>query len=340
MALRAVATVLFERAGFRSSAVIIVFIDSFVVFAGRLRALLGGKPGVVAPPPGSKGVFMSIVSVMSRSGGCGKSTLATHIAAWRANAGATVMLGNLDRQRSAQAWLGRRSASCAPIQLYPVCSESTLERVPGCDLVVLDTPGGIPAMELARHLARVDAVVIPVGPSVPDLTSSVEFFHEVSHHPRVSSGGCPVVLVGMRWPHALREAAHPSDVAQCLPLLTVIPDSPVYRSSLGSGDSLFDSEPESVQQEMLAWRPLLQWLQALPGAARGGVGPMQAAALRERRQIEKALPVRAGRRFGWRLAPLSSQESFIETQPPMDLCGAPADPQRAGATGGWRKLFK
>ena len=54
---------------------------------------------------------MPVVAVVNRKGGSGKSTIATHIAAWCANAGLSVMLGDVDRQQSTRTWLRRAKAT-------------------------------------------------------------------------------------------------------------------------------------------------------------------------------------------------------------------------------------
>ena len=51
---------------------------------------------------------MRHIMVMNAKGGCGKSTLATNIASWFANEGASVALADFDPQRSALDWLERR----------------------------------------------------------------------------------------------------------------------------------------------------------------------------------------------------------------------------------------
>ena len=52
---------------------------------------------------------MPVIAVINRKGGSGKSTLATHLAAYCATNGKRVMLGDVDRQQSAQGWLKLRS---------------------------------------------------------------------------------------------------------------------------------------------------------------------------------------------------------------------------------------
>ena len=58
---------------------------------------------------------MPIIAVINRKGGSGKSTLSTHLAAWLARSGASVMLGDVDRQQSTRAWLKRRATSLPSI---------------------------------------------------------------------------------------------------------------------------------------------------------------------------------------------------------------------------------
>lgn len=266
---------------------------------------------------------MSIIAVMNRKGGSGKSTLATHIAAWRASTGGCVMLGNTDTQRSTQAWLGRRSPAAAAISNWPSDFGKTFRPVQGVTQVV-DTAGGIQGLELAKHLARVDAIVMPVGPSVFDFETSVEFFRELYQHPRVASGRCRVAVVGMRWPMEIAKVWEFHGVPKPLPFLTIIPEDPIYRSCLESGSTVFDDEAPSECQ--LPWLPLLDWLEHLPkgdgiGAGADGVvhsivechvphGPHSDHAASETRTV------------GSPQLPLHSAESFIETRPPAGVCAA------------------
>ncbi len=56
---------------------------------------------------------MRHIMVMNAKGGCGKSTLATNIASYFANEGATVALADYDPQRSSLDWLERRPGKSA-----------------------------------------------------------------------------------------------------------------------------------------------------------------------------------------------------------------------------------
>lgn len=275
---------------------------------------------------------MSIIAVMNRKGGSGKSTLATHIAAWCASTGGSVMLGNTDKQRSMQAWLGRRSLADPAIASWPGDFGKTFR--PGHGLVhVVDTPGGIHGLELAKHLARVDAIVMPVGPSVFDFETSVEFFRELHHHPRVASGRCQVAVIGMRWPGDIAQGWQSSSgVPKPLPFLTVIPDDPVYRSCLEAGSTVFDGAKEASSDYLRHWQPLLDWLAQLPTDASAAKAILPIA---ERHLLQGARSDHSARLLkglGPSYSQLTSAESFIETRPPPDVCAS--ELKIAGIPGG------
>ena len=97
---------------------------------------------------------MPVVAVVNRKGGSGKTTLATHLAAWCATTARPVMIGDVDYQGSAQAWLRRRSAHKLPRSLpivgWSADPRNVLRPPAGVTHVVLDTPGGLRGLDLAK----------------------------------------------------------------------------------------------------------------------------------------------------------------------------------------------
>ena len=207
---------------------------------------------------------MPIIAVMNRKGGSGKSTLATQIAAWYASKAAGVMLGDSDRQRSTSGWLRRRNPSAPMIATWPNDLGRAYRSQSGVVPVVVDTSSGIFGLELAKQLARVDAIVVPVGPSVFDIETSIEFLEELRQHPRVLSGRCKVAVIGMRWPQDVVQAWLNNATPKPLVLLTVIPDAPTYRKGMETGNSVFDNIDDMPPSDLQCWQPLLQWLDLLP----------------------------------------------------------------------------
>lgn len=206
---------------------------------------------------------MPVIAVVNRKGGSGKSTLATNIAAWCAHNGWQVMLGDVDRQRSMHSWLSRRSKDAPQVTTWAVDRSRTVRPPSGTTHVVLDTPGALYDHHLAKLVVNVDALVVPIGPSVFDRDASLDFLAELRLLPRVSSGRCLVVAVGMRWPEDERQRWLARGQQWDCPLLTVIPERAVYRTSVQQGASIFDAPEDSVADELLPWQPLLAWLQEM-----------------------------------------------------------------------------
>lgn len=200
---------------------------------------------------------MPVIAVVNRKGGSGKSTLATNIAAWCAHNGWQVMQGDVDRQRSMHSWLSRRPAAVPEVTSWAVDRSRVLRPPAGTTHVVLDTPGALYDHDLAKLVINVDALVVPIGPSLFDRDASLQFLAELRQLPRVSSGRCRLVAVGMRWPAEKRAAWLGSGRQWDAPLLTVIPELAVYRTSLETGGGIFDLPEEAIETETEPWRPLL-----------------------------------------------------------------------------------
>jgi chromosome partitioning protein len=203
---------------------------------------------------------MTVVALLGRKGGSGKSTLATNLAAWCARNGHHVMLGDVDRQQSVRSWLQRRSPQAAKVNTWAVDNGKVFRAPPGTTHVILDTPGGLYDHELAKLVVWIDAIVVPIGPSIFDRDASLDFLKELKKLPKVSSGRCKVAAVGMRWPMERVEQWHAQGRQWDTPLLAVIPDLSHYRSSLENGGSLFDLPAAIRQSDMQHWEPLLDWL--------------------------------------------------------------------------------
>ena len=208
---------------------------------------------------------MPVIAVLNRKGGSGKSTLASNIAGWCASKGWRVMLGDVDRQHSMRSWLRRRSPSLPAITTWAADSGRMLRPPRGTTHVVLDTPGALYDHELARLLVAVDAVVVPIGPSVFDHDASLDFLADLSRLPRIASGRCQLIAIGMRWPPEKSEQWLSSGRQWAWPLLTVIPDASLYRNCLERGASVFDPHHALTSGDAQPWIPLTDWLEQFWG---------------------------------------------------------------------------
>lgn len=220
---------------------------------------------------------MPVIAVVNRKGGSGKSTLAAHIAAWCARNGSSVMLGDVDRQQSARAWLKRRDASLPAIAPWAVDQKNMLRVPTGITHVVLDTPGGMHGFELARVVMFADAIVMPVCNSMFDRESAQACHAELMTMPRVASGRCRLAVVGMRIDARTNAAQTLDKWAESLgvPFLGALRETQLYVRSLERGLTIFDLQPQLAAADLAQWAPILQWLKPQlypPQAANDGTG--------------------------------------------------------------------
>jgi chromosome partitioning protein len=209
---------------------------------------------------------MPVVAVVNRKGGSGKSTLATHLAAYGANNGATVVVADVDRQQSMRAWLRERNAQPAgqrpAIVGCAVDSRSFVRPPVGTDLVVVDTPGGLTGLELARVVMYADAILMPVCNSLFDRESASDCLAELRMLPRVASGRCRLATIGMR----VEAGSEGHSVLQRwaadrqLPFIATLRESATYVRCAEQGLTLFDLPPAVVRPDMAEWQPILDWL--------------------------------------------------------------------------------
>jgi chromosome partitioning protein len=122
---------------------------------------------------------MRHIMVLNAKGGCGKSTLATNIAAYFANEGANVALADYDPQRSSLDWLDRRPDN-RPAIAGVAAYEDGLRHVPRTvDIVVSDAPARSHGKELTDLVRHAETIVVPVLPSTIDMQATTTFLQEL-----------------------------------------------------------------------------------------------------------------------------------------------------------------
>lgn len=89
---------------------------------------------------------MFVVSLLSRKGGSGKTTLAVHWAVVAVKCGLSVVLADMDSQKSSASWFNKREAE-TPLLIQPQPSNIS-DHIQAClkggiDLVLIDTPPDI-----------------------------------------------------------------------------------------------------------------------------------------------------------------------------------------------------
>jgi chromosome partitioning protein len=226
---------------------------------------------------------MRTILVMNSKGGCGKSTLATNLAAYYAGAGLDVVLADFDPQGSSRAWLKARGRTKPRIAgLDASAGNTVLPRE--ADIVVLDAPAGVRDGLLLRLARRTQVILVPVLPSPTDMRATALFMHELLLVGKVSRKETRVASIANRVPvNTLLENVVESVGFESLntrvylplerflarlkiPFVASLPDSNAYPLADQQGLSIFELEGALGARDRLAWQPLLDWLENSCGA--------------------------------------------------------------------------
>ncbi len=206
---------------------------------------------------------MRTILVASSKGGCGKTTIATNLAAYYAIKGEATVLVDTDRQQSSQRWCAKRAEMATPVLPLDGTRRRWPERIPeGAQRVIIDVPAGITSDELERYADQIDVIVVPVLPSVIDLEASASFLADLSELKAVKKGKLPVALVANRlkpWTNSSQIAVEAMRGLP-FPLVAQLRDSQAYVLMAGLGRSIFDYHSEAVRGHQDDWAKLLKWI--------------------------------------------------------------------------------
>ncbi|MBN8488118.1 MAG: ParA family protein [Burkholderiales bacterium] len=204
---------------------------------------------------------MGTLAVVSRKGGSGKSTVATNLAVYLARRTNSVTLGDLDHQQSMRVWLARRPSAAPQVAGWVGDSARLARPALGTQHLVLDTPGGLHGLGLARVVMAADAILLPVGGSVFDRESASDCWNELRSQPRIMKGQCRVAAIGMRVDartHVERITAEWAASVN-IPYIASLRMAQIYVRAVENGISLFDMPDNVGATDREQWQPLLSW---------------------------------------------------------------------------------
>lgn len=226
---------------------------------------------------------MRTILIVNSKGGCGKSMLATNLAAYYAREGKSVALVDFDPQRSSLQWLEARAPERPRIDgLAGLEPGFRLPR--GADYAILDAPAGIHGSDLTALVRRAQTILIPVLPSATDIRATAQFVRELLLVGKVSRKETRLATIANRVPEtpAVARAAEillngidfhyqsvPGQVYQPLerfltrlriPFIATLADSPSYALADTRGLGICELGESRSAWDFVRWRPLLEWL--------------------------------------------------------------------------------
>jgi chromosome partitioning protein len=202
---------------------------------------------------------MKTLLIANPKGGAGKTTVATNLACGLAAQGERVFLWDLDRQKSALAWLDLRPTHLPLIERL----DSVKQKVANAWLV-LDSPAGLHGNRLTELVEQAHKIIVPVVPSLFDMAATKPFLEELATQRTVRKGKAFIAVIGMRVDARTKAAEKLDDFLEPieLPVLTHLRETQNYVNAAFEGKSIFDLPPHLAERDHEQWRPLIEWVQA------------------------------------------------------------------------------
>lgn len=205
---------------------------------------------------------MRHIMVMNSKGGCGKSTLATNIAAYFAREGVRVTLADFDPHSSSLDWLSVRRAD-VPMITGIAAYRDGLRSVPrNTEILVVDSPARVHGSELTDIVRRAETILVPVLPSTIDIFACSKFMEELLANGRVSRHEARIAVVANR----VRENTLIFEQLQAylqhldVPYLASLRDAQNYVRAFTRGLSVFELPEYLAWPEWQQWEPICAWL--------------------------------------------------------------------------------
>lgn len=206
---------------------------------------------------------MQVISILNHKGGVGKSTITTNLAAYFANKGGKVLIGDFDIQSSSRNWLSLRPANAIPISSWDIQDGKLATPPEDTTHIIIDSPAGIRAESLAELVSLSDKVVTPLRASAFDIMSTTTFLEEIVEIINNQEKKTDICVVGnmvdFRTNAADNLAKFVTGLGIECPMF--ISQAQMYVLSAAHGLSIFDSKSSAFQNEIEKWKPLIDWLE-------------------------------------------------------------------------------
>jgi chromosome partitioning protein len=207
---------------------------------------------------------MRHIMVLNAKGGCGKSTLATNIAAYFANEGASVALADYDPQRSSLDWLERRPEN-RPRIAGVAAFQDGLRHVPrSADIVVSDAPARSHGKELTDLVRHAETIVVPVLPSTIDIQATTTFLKELQGVGKVQNKQAKIGALANR----VRDNTLIFDdldeylTKARVPYIAALREAQNYVRAYTRGIGIFELPEYLAWPDWNDWEPLTAWLRS------------------------------------------------------------------------------
>jgi chromosome partitioning protein len=203
--------------------------------------------------------------VLNAKGGCGKSTLATNIASYFANEGASVALADYDPQRSSLDWLDRRPDNRAKIAGVAGFDGGLRHAPRTADFVIIDAPARSHGSELTDLVKHAETIIVPVLPSTIDMQATTKFLEELKDIGKIERKQAKIGTVANR----VRDNTLIFDeldeylLKARTPYIAALREAQNYVRAYTRGLGIFELPEYLAWPDWEEWEPLTAWLRSV-----------------------------------------------------------------------------
>jgi chromosome partitioning protein len=209
------------------------------------------------------------IVVLNPKGGCGKSTIATNIAAGYAARGSTPAIMDFDPQASTLAWLERRSRDLAPIHGIAAFKKSMQAtrswqlRVPHDTVnLIVDSPAGLQHDDLRELTRDATSILVPVLPSPMDIHAASRCIADLLLVAKVDRRDRKLAVIANRTRKNTKSLARLMRFLDSLgiPIIAVLRDSQNFVYAAENGIGIFEMQRSRVRPDVEQFNKVMQWL--------------------------------------------------------------------------------
>lgn len=205
---------------------------------------------------------MLTVAVINAKGGCGKTTIATNLAALFALQGRHAALCDLDAQKSARGWLQRRPQEAPRVERARL-KKGELVVPSGVTRTVIDGNAAMDRSAAKSAIRQADVILVPILPALTDQEATARLLETIASLKPIRRSKRTVCFIANRYRRQTRasQALNTFLAQQAYPVLARLRDTQLYTNAADAGLSVFELRERRAREYAAEWQDLANELE-------------------------------------------------------------------------------
>ncbi|MBT8080700.1 MAG: AAA family ATPase [Gammaproteobacteria bacterium] len=216
---------------------------------------------------------LNVIVVLNPKGGCGKTTLATNIAAAYAQRGPVPAVMDCDPQGSTMRWLEKRAASRPPIHGIAAFKRSMgatrswqLRVPPDSTSLIVDSPASLTHDDLREMTRDATSILVPVLPSSIDIHAASRCIADLLLVAKIDRRDRKLAVVANRTRQNTKSFQKLMRFLDSLgiPIISILRDSQNFVHAAEEGIGICELPPYRIRQDIDELNKIMTWLDSWP----------------------------------------------------------------------------